>query len=139
MARDRTKYVKRFCKYTAMRIDVIGYKDIDLIKMSLSERGKILPRRLTGNAKKYQEQLEIAVKRARHMALIPYVVNTSIVVAPANRDTKRRVYTDKPQYAKTQDTKVESTTPSANEEVKEAPKAESTPVENEKSESTNNE
>jgi small subunit ribosomal protein S18 len=51
--------------------------------MSLSERGKIMPRRLTGTSKKAQEMLEMAAKRARHMALVPYTVNTNDVTNPA--------------------------------------------------------
>ena len=46
----------------------------------MSERGKIMPRRLTGTSKKFQEQVENAIKRARHMALVPYVVDRDSVV-----------------------------------------------------------
>ena len=71
---ERVKYIKRHCVYTEAKIDFIDYKDIHLIKHSLSERFKIMPRRLTGNSKKSQEMVTKAIKRARHMALIPYVV-----------------------------------------------------------------
>ena len=72
---ERRRYTKRYCKYSAAKIDFIDYKSLDLLKSSLSERYKIMPRRLTGNSKNAQEMVTIAVKRARHMALIPYVVN----------------------------------------------------------------
>jgi len=78
--RPNKKYSKKYCKYTAMKIKTIDYKDLDLISMSLSERGKIMPRRLTGTSKKYQEQISKAIKRARAMALIPYIVDRKKVV-----------------------------------------------------------
>ncbi|MDU4964750.1 MAG: 30S ribosomal protein S18, partial [Staphylococcus warneri] len=49
------------------------YKDTELLKRFISERGKILPRRVTGTSAKYQRMLTAAIKRARHMALLPYV------------------------------------------------------------------
>ncbi|HWL27262.1 MAG TPA: 30S ribosomal protein S18, partial [Ureibacillus sp.] len=51
----------------------IDYKDVDLLKKFVSERGKILPRRVTGTSAKYQRKLTIAIKRSRTMALLPYV------------------------------------------------------------------
>ncbi|MGC9631492.1 30S ribosomal protein S18 [Staphylococcus epidermidis] len=51
----------------------IDYKDTELLKRFISERGKILPRRVTGTSAKYQRMLTTAIKRARHMALLPYV------------------------------------------------------------------
>jgi small subunit ribosomal protein S18 len=84
----KKRFVKKYCKYTAMKIKDIDYKDLDLIRISLSERGKIMPRRLTGTSKKYQEQVANAIKRARAMALIPYIVdgdNVSIPVYNINR------------------------------------------------------
>jgi small subunit ribosomal protein S18 len=80
---ERRKFAKKFCKYSSMKIDNIDYKDADLLKISMSERGKIMPRRLTGTSKRAQEMLEMATKRARHMALVPYVVNTQNVTIPA--------------------------------------------------------
>ena len=80
---EKRKFAKRYCKYTAMKVGFIDYKDLDLLKMSISERGKIMPRRLTGTSKKYQEQLEVAIKRARHMALVPYIVDTKHVTDAA--------------------------------------------------------
>ena len=75
MAIERKKYSKRHCKYTEAKIDYIDYKELGLLKHSLSERFKIMPRRLTGNQKKAQEMVELAIKRARHMALIPYIAD----------------------------------------------------------------
>ncbi len=83
MIRQKRKFEKKYCKYTKMNVEFIDYKDMDLVKISLSERGKIMPRRLTGTNKKIQEMLEVAVKRARHMALIPYTVDTRNLTLPA--------------------------------------------------------
>lgn len=80
---ERRKFAKKYCKYSAMKIGYIDYKNLDLLKISMSERGKIMPRRLTGTSKKYQEQVEVAVKRARHMALVPYIVDTKNVTGAA--------------------------------------------------------
>ncbi|EJB33203.1 30S ribosomal protein S18 [Helicobacter pylori] len=77
---ERKRYSKRYCKYTEAKISFIDYKDLDMLKHTLSERYKIMPRRLTGNSKKWQERVEVAIKRARHMALIPYVVDRKKVV-----------------------------------------------------------
>lgn len=76
----KKRYSKRYCRYTESKIEFIDYKDIDMLKHSLSERYKIMPRRLTGNSKKWQERVEVAIKRARQMALIPYIVDRKRVV-----------------------------------------------------------
>lgn len=55
---EKRKYTKKTCKYCEMKVDFIDYKDIRLIRHSLSERYKIMPRRLTGNCKKHQELVE---------------------------------------------------------------------------------
>jgi len=73
---EKRKFAKKYCKYSAMKVEYVDYKNLDLLKISLSERGKIMPRRLTGTSKKHQEQVENAIKRARHMALVPYIVDT---------------------------------------------------------------
>lgn len=57
----------------ANHIDYVDYKDIDLLKRFISERGKILPRRVTGTSAKNQRKLTIAIKRARIMGLLPFV------------------------------------------------------------------
>lgn len=78
---EKRKYSRKYCRYTEAKIDFIDYKDTALLKHCLSERFKIMPRRLTGTSKKYQEMVEKAIKRARHAAIIPYVVSTTEVVA----------------------------------------------------------
>ncbi|WP_047153306.1 30S ribosomal protein S18 [Aneurinibacillus tyrosinisolvens] len=64
---------RKVCYFTSNKITHIDYKDIDLLKKFVSERGKILPRRVTGTSAKYQRQLTVAIKRARQIALLPYV------------------------------------------------------------------
>ena len=63
---------KRFCKFTSLGIEEIDYKDLKLLKEYITENGKIIPARLTGTSAKYQRQLTKAIKRARHLALLPY-------------------------------------------------------------------
>ena len=77
---EKRKFARKYCRYTEAKIEYIDYKDTQLLKYCLSERFKIMPRRLTGTSKKYQEMLEQAIKRARHVALIPYVINCDEVV-----------------------------------------------------------
>ncbi|WP_205173447.1 30S ribosomal protein S18 [Bacillus pakistanensis] len=64
---------RKVCFFTSNGITHIDYKDVDLLKKFISERGKILPRRVTGTSAKYQRRLTRAIKRARTMALLPYV------------------------------------------------------------------
>lgn len=64
---------KKVCYFTANKIEHIDFKDVDLLRRFITERGKILPRRITGTSAKYQRKLAIAIKRARHMALLPFV------------------------------------------------------------------
>src|SRR5699024_2066207 len=64
---------KKVCYFTANGITHIDYKVVELLKKFISERWKILPRFITVTAAKYQHQLTGAIKRARHMALLPYV------------------------------------------------------------------
>lgn len=63
---------RKVCAFCVDKLDDIDYKDIARIRKFISERGKILPRRISGNCAKHQRQLTVAVKRARHIALIPY-------------------------------------------------------------------
>jgi len=63
---------RKFCYFTVNKIKYIDYKDVDLLKKFMNERGKILPRRVTGTCSKYQRKLSVAIKRARQMALLPY-------------------------------------------------------------------
>ena len=60
-------------KYTKIPVENIDYKDLNLIRKFISDRGKMRPRRVTGLSRRHQRQLSIAVKRAREHALLPYV------------------------------------------------------------------
>ena len=64
---------RKVCYFTANGINHIDYKEVDLLKKFISERGKILPRRVTGTSAKYQRKLTTAIKRSRSMALLPFV------------------------------------------------------------------
>ena len=63
------------CRFCVDKTDYIGYKDVRVMMMAIPERGKIQPRRLSGACAKHQRQLTTAVKRARQLALIPYVTD----------------------------------------------------------------
>jgi small subunit ribosomal protein S18 len=65
----------RFCADSGLRID---YKDVRTLRFFVTERGKIIPRRISGNCAKHQRHLTLAVKRARHIALLPYTTIHSI-------------------------------------------------------------
>ncbi|NLC64501.1 MAG: 30S ribosomal protein S18 [Erysipelothrix sp.] len=64
---------RKVCYFTKNKVDYIDYKDIELLKRFIGSNGKIIPRRVTGTKAKYQRPLAIAIKRARQMALLPYV------------------------------------------------------------------
>jgi small subunit ribosomal protein S18 len=70
-----TPFAKRrkSCPFELAKVDGIDYKDIETLKQFITERGKILPRRITGVCYYYQKVLKQAIKRARHMALLPFV------------------------------------------------------------------
>jgi len=70
----RKQYFRRrkVCKFCTEKIDVIDYKDVKLIGQFVAERGKILPRRLTGTCSVHQRALSVAIKRARNIALLPF-------------------------------------------------------------------
>ncbi len=70
----RKQYFRRrkVCKFCDEKIDVIDYKEVKLIGQFISERGKILPRRLTGTCSPHQRLLAVAIKRARNIALLPF-------------------------------------------------------------------
>ncbi len=70
--KKRGRRKKRVCAFCADKINVIDYKDVAKLKRFVSERSKILPRRISGNCAKHQRALTIAVKRARHMALMAF-------------------------------------------------------------------
>lgn len=65
---------KKVCPFTASGVKKIDYKDVDTLRMFITERGKILPRRITGVSFRHQRLLKNAIKKARHMALIPFVL-----------------------------------------------------------------
>lgn len=75
MRRDRGRRPKRrVCSYCVDHIDHVDYKEAGRLRRFTSERGKLLPRRITGNCARHQRQLTVAVKRARILALLPFVV-----------------------------------------------------------------
>ncbi len=63
---------KKYCRFKRLGIKYIDYKDPDYLLKFVNEQGKILPRRLTGTSLKYQRKVSVAIKRARHLALLPY-------------------------------------------------------------------
>ncbi len=64
---------KKVCYFTKNNVEYIDYKDVELLSRFISANGKIIPRRVTGTSAKYQRMLAVAIKRARQMALLPYV------------------------------------------------------------------
>ena len=64
---------RKTCPFTASGLKEIDYKDIENLKLFITDRGKILPRRITGVSAYHQRQLQQAIKRARHMALLPFI------------------------------------------------------------------
>ena len=71
MAREMYKR-RRYCRFSAEGIKEVDYKDVDLLKDFITENGKLIPARITGTKAIYQRHLNIAVKRARFLALLPY-------------------------------------------------------------------
>jgi small subunit ribosomal protein S18 len=72
MKRDRRRSRKRVCSFCVDKVNDVDYKDVNRLRKYISERGKILPRRITGNCAHHQRQLTKAIKRARSIALLPY-------------------------------------------------------------------
>ncbi len=66
---------KKYCRFLKNKIKYVDYKDPIFLKKFLNEQGKILPRRITGTSLKFQRKVAQAVKRARHLALLPYVTD----------------------------------------------------------------
>jgi small subunit ribosomal protein S18 len=66
---------KKYCRFKKAGIKYIDYKDADFLLKFVNEQGKILPRRITGTSTKYQKKVAQAVKRARHLCLMPYVAD----------------------------------------------------------------
>ena len=73
---NRTENRKKFCRFKKSGIKYIDYKDAIFLLKFVNEQGKILPRRLTGTSLKFQRKVSQAVKRARHIALLPYVTDS---------------------------------------------------------------
>lgn len=72
MRRDRRRSRRKVCSFCADKVEVIDYKDLNRMKKYVSERGKILPRRISGNCANHQRELTVAIKRARMVALLPF-------------------------------------------------------------------
>ncbi|MDI3316836.1 MAG: 30S ribosomal protein S18 [Bacillota bacterium] len=75
MARKDRRRRRKVCNFCVDKIAMVDYKDVGRLRRYLSERGKILPRRITGNCARHQRQLTRSIKRARIMALLPFVVD----------------------------------------------------------------
>ncbi|MBE6637144.1 MAG: 30S ribosomal protein S18 [Ruminococcaceae bacterium] len=71
--RQGNKRHRKVCRFCADKIEHIDYKDISRLEKCTSDRAKILPRRISGTCAMHQRQLTVAIKRARHMALLPYI------------------------------------------------------------------
>ncbi|MDR0703341.1 MAG: 30S ribosomal protein S18 [Azoarcus sp.] len=63
---------RKFCRFTAEKVEEVDYKDVDVLKDFITENARIMPARITGTKTGYQRQLSVAVKRARFLALLPY-------------------------------------------------------------------
>ncbi|MCK5655443.1 MAG: 30S ribosomal protein S18 [Candidatus Aureabacteria bacterium] len=73
--RPKRIFRQKKCRFCVDKIHVVDYKDVTSLRKSLTEKGKILPRRITGTCAKHQRQLSIAIKRARYMAFVAYIVD----------------------------------------------------------------
>ncbi len=71
--KKRGRRKKKVCAFCVDKVTSIDYKDVAKLRRFVSERGKILPRRITGNCAKHQRLLTTAIKRARHVAILPYI------------------------------------------------------------------
>ena len=75
MKRKMVRRRKKVCIFCVDKNSTIEYKDVNKLRKYVSERGKILPRRITGTCAKHQRALTVAIKRARHIALMPYTLD----------------------------------------------------------------
>ena len=66
---------KKYCRFKKNKIKYVDYKDPEFLKKFLNEQGRILPRRITGTSLKFQRKISKAVKRARHLALLPFLTD----------------------------------------------------------------
>ena len=64
---------RKFCRFSAEKIPYVDYKDVEILKDFITENGKVMPARITGTKTRYQRQLSTAIKRARFLALLPFV------------------------------------------------------------------
>lgn len=71
--RSGRKGRKKVCAFCVDKVEQINYKDVPKLRRYLTERAKIVPRRVTGTCARHQRQLTVAIKRARHLALLPYI------------------------------------------------------------------
>lgn len=72
---SRAEVKKKYCRFRKFGIKYVDYKDADFLLKFVNEQGKILPRRITGNSLKFQKKVATAIKRARHLALLPFVTD----------------------------------------------------------------
>ena len=68
---------RKTCRFCEHKVKLIDYKDERLLRRYISDRGKILPRRITGNCAKHQRQLTMAIKRGRHLAMLPFTAEVT--------------------------------------------------------------
>ncbi|HHX37110.1 MAG TPA: 30S ribosomal protein S18 [Clostridiaceae bacterium] len=71
----RSRGRRKVCAFCVDKVDHIDYKDVNRLKRFVSEQGKILPKRMSGTCAKHQRELTVAIKRARHLAMMPYAEN----------------------------------------------------------------
>ncbi len=75
-AKKKTFFRRRkVCRFTAEHIEYVDYKDVKLLQQYILERAKILPRRISGNSARHQRMVQAAIKRARHLALLPFTTD----------------------------------------------------------------
>lgn len=75
MRRKVRKGKRRVCNFCIDKVEKIDYKDVSKLRKYITERGKIIPRRISGNCARHQRQLTIAIKRARNIALLPFTAD----------------------------------------------------------------
>ncbi|MBO8166168.1 MAG: 30S ribosomal protein S18 [Thermotogae bacterium] len=72
MRERRKRRTKKKCRLCGMKVNYIDYKNTSLLRDFMTDKGKIIPKRITGNCAKHQRMVKTAIKRARHMALLPF-------------------------------------------------------------------
>ena len=73
MNRYRRLSRRKSCRFCADKTAVIDYKDAKLLRQFITERGKVVPRRISGNCARHQREMAVAIKRARHLSLLPFL------------------------------------------------------------------